>query len=462
MASRALRVLRALGTVLAYVVAGIPALIGIGFVARYAFVTSDTQADGAATAFLFGMVAAGAFAGPAVAVAVGNRGRRIAALVWWALAALAITANWTHTLSAIAHRGAGLDANSAKITTDTATDRATLARLERDLGSLPPFIPTTPEAVTAARAAAELAQRNRIAECGPINETRGSRCREREADERAKQDALTTALENKAATDRAAQLEASAAALRKRLADAPPTPPENLLGRTLGRLLPVSAAMAATLQQAYVSAIVELLIAAVLALPELLRHPPAQRRLNATRKAAIGVASGVLDEIAPSATLSAPLLRQTETLPALSATAEVVGSRRGKARRDTRRDTSGRQLEVVPAASNIAPDEIDPKPVVDFLAKHMPPARGDRADWADLYGDFLPWDAERGGKPLSASQFGAVLRHICEQADIRVERHGDRVYCLDRRLERPPDRSVTLVYGVSSSGGSQGLCAKQR
>ena len=148
------------------------------------------------------------------------------------LATLAIVANWTHTLSAIAHRGAGLDANSAKITNDVATDRKTLDRLERELASLPQFTPTTAEAVTAARSAAEIAQRNRIAECGPSNETRGNRCLQREADERGKQDALTKALENKAATDRASWLEASAALLRKRLADTPPTPPENLLGRT--------------------------------------------------------------------------------------------------------------------------------------------------------------------------------------------------------------------------------------
>jgi hypothetical protein len=194
------RAIRAAAVGLAYIVAGIPALIGIAFVARYAFVTSDTPADGAATAFLFGMVAAGAFAGPAIAVAVRNRGCKTAALVWWVLASLAIVANWTHTLSAIAHRGAGLDANSAKITNDVATDRTTLARLERELGALPPFTPTTAEAVAAARSAAEIAQRNRVAECGPNNETRGNRCWARESDERAKQDALTKALENKATT----------------------------------------------------------------------------------------------------------------------------------------------------------------------------------------------------------------------------------------------------------------------
>jgi hypothetical protein len=69
--------------------------IGIAFVARFAYVTSDTPTDGAATAFLFAMVASGAFLGPAIAIAVGNRGHKAAAGFWWLLAALAILANWT-------------------------------------------------------------------------------------------------------------------------------------------------------------------------------------------------------------------------------------------------------------------------------------------------------------------------------------------------------------------------------
>jgi hypothetical protein len=101
-----------LSRVLVCLLAGIPAASGIGFVARYAFVTSDTAIDGAANAFLFGMIAAGAFLGPAVCVAVAGNGRKGA----WALgvlAVLAMLANWSHTLGAIAQRGAETEAASA-------------------------------------------------------------------------------------------------------------------------------------------------------------------------------------------------------------------------------------------------------------------------------------------------------------------------------------------------------------
>jgi hypothetical protein len=402
MASRAARLV---GTAIAYIVAGIPALIGIGFVARYAYVTSDTPTDGAATAFLFGMVATGAFAGPAIAVAVKNRGRKTAALVWWALAMLAIIANWTHTLGAIAQRGAGIEARGAKITADTEADRKTLARLERELGALK-FAATSAEAVAAAKSAAELAEHNRKAECGPNNETRGERCRARELEEQAKRDALAKAVSDKAATDRATQLAAEAAELRRSLAAAPVTPSTNALSSALGRMLAIPAMTAATIQQGFVSAIVELLIAAVLALPELLRSKGPVGAIE--RRQAEDL---VADDLTPAAEVLAPVPQQNDTL-------------RRPSRAIAKRDAVQEPLD----------DAIDPKPVIAFLAEHVLVARGSRADWGDIYSGFREWQAQLGHDAWPATQFGAVLRHICDQANIRVRRQGDRVFCLDRRF----------------------------
>ena len=102
--------LAVLARILAYLLAGIPAAIGVAFVARYAFVTSDTAIDGASNAFLFGMIAAGAFGGPTVAVALASNGRKLAAGIFGVLAVLAMATNWSHTLGAVAHRGAGTEA----------------------------------------------------------------------------------------------------------------------------------------------------------------------------------------------------------------------------------------------------------------------------------------------------------------------------------------------------------------
>jgi len=60
---------------------------------------------------------------------------------------------------------------------------------------------------------------------------------------------------------------------------------------------------------------------------------------------------------------------------------------------------------------------VDPKPVVAFLSEHMPVARGSKADWTEIYSGFREWQAKLGQEAWSATQFGAVLRHICEQAN---------------------------------------------
>jgi hypothetical protein len=73
-----------------YVLAGIPAAIGVWFVSRFAYVTSDSAIDGTSNAFLFGMIAVGAYAGPAVALVVASKGRRGASAILWFLALLAM------------------------------------------------------------------------------------------------------------------------------------------------------------------------------------------------------------------------------------------------------------------------------------------------------------------------------------------------------------------------------------
>ena len=86
------------------------------------------------------------------------------------------------------------------------------------------------------------------------------------------------------------------------------------------------------------------------------------------------------------------------------------------------------------AVPELQDDAVDPKPVIAFLAEHMPIARGSLADWGEIYGGFREWQAKLGQEAWPAIQFGAVLRHICEQANIHVNRQGDRVFCLDRRF----------------------------
>lgn len=251
---------------LAYIVAGIPALIGVAFVAQSAYVTSD-PATAPTAAATYGLIAAVAFGLPAFALAVANVGRRGAAVVIGVLAFFAMLANWTNTLASLTHRSAGTVAESAKVKGNVADARETLDRLAKARDALGTFAAADADAVEAARDAVASAERTRKAEC----DKRGNNCRARELDEQKAREALTAIAAAKVTTDQAAALDTEAARLRKLIETSPATPTGNAIGVALAAILPVTAASAATVQQALVALILELAIAVILAAPELLR-----------------------------------------------------------------------------------------------------------------------------------------------------------------------------------------------
>jgi hypothetical protein len=375
---------------LAYGLAGIPAAIGVWFVARFAYVTSDTVIDGASNAFLFGMLAAGAYAGPAFALAVAANDRKRAGCVLGLLALLAIVANWSHTLAAIAHRGAGIEAERGKAAAALTDARAELKRLMDEREAMT-FTRATPEAVQAARDAVAAAERTRQAECGNGDlRQRGPNCRLRETEEQQARAALATAAEAAGQTERASQLEAQAAAIRARLAEAPAVKEGDALGAALGRLLPMDAATASTVQQGLVSAIVELLIAAALALPELLkvREAPAQR--SGTRL------SGHTDS------------------PAADLAEQVV-------------ETPGTEVAVV---ESLRP--ADEASAGRFMLACMVRAADQETASGIIYNRYVAWcDAQSPAvgalKPRAfAQQFAAH----CKRVGIKTRQDGKRIYCV--------------------------------
>jgi hypothetical protein len=359
-----------IGRVIAYTLAGIPAAIGIWFIADYAFATSD---DGYSAAFQLGLIAATAYAAPALALAVAGNGRKIAAVLLGFLALGAIVANWSQTLDALANRGAGKEAETVKLSATVKSDRARLERVERERASLP-NVSATDEAVKAAQAAVFAAERAQRAEC----DKRGRLCREREGEEAAKRDALSKVLADKAIADKAAKLDREIADLSSRLAKAPPVK-ESSAGKTLGSLLSLSAVSAATFQQQFFSAIVELAIAAALALPELLRprHQPAAKR-----------------EEKPGATYVAP---EEETAPTVS--------------------------------EPVTPRLMSDQNVVKVLSGIVLPAdRRRRVEIADVFTAYMSACKKQGVEAAGVEEFGAQAKAFTEAADIRILASGGRVY----------------------------------
>jgi hypothetical protein len=362
-----------IGRVVAYVLAGVPAAIGIWFIADYAFATSD---DGYSAAFQLGLIAATAYAAPALALAVAANGRKFAAFLLACLATGAIVANWSQTLDALANRGAGKEAETIKLSATVKSDRARLERVERERASLP-NVSATDEAVKAAQAAVFSAERIRTAEC----EKRGPNCRTRETEEQAKRDALSKVLENKATADKAAKLDREIADLSARLAKAPPVK-ENSAGKTLGSLLSLSAVSAATFQQQFFSAIVELAIAASLALPELLRpqHRPPSRR--------------------------------GET-PGPQSTAEP---------------------ELVTPKPRLVSDQKPALSVAEFVEERIKACKGGKLAFREVYRDYEATAQRRSELALDPDQFTASLAKLCEGTSVYARESQGTVYLINVRF----------------------------
>lgn len=252
----ALGICGTLGTVAIIALAGI-----------YGFRTTDDPLMGYAVAFVYGFIALGGIAGPAVVVHLGKRlnGWAKAWTVPVAIVVLgAALGNLSNSLGALVTRADKTTAERSKTADTTKDDRARLAAVERERWGMT-FAATTAEAAKAAQDAVASAESKRIAECGTNNEKRGLRCRDRETDETAARTAATQAIGAKALTNHAAALDKEAAEIRARLAEAPAVRAINPLAEALERILKVPAADAATWRDFFLVAIVEMLVATALA-----------------------------------------------------------------------------------------------------------------------------------------------------------------------------------------------------
>jgi hypothetical protein len=269
-------------------------------------------------------------------------------------------ANWSQTLDALANRGAGKEAETAKLSATVKSDRARLERIDRERAALP-LVSATEETVKAAQAAVTAAERIRTAEC----EKRGPNCRTRETEEQTKRDALAKVLADKATSDKAAKLDREASEINVRLAKAPPVK-EMSAGKTLGSLLSLSAVSAATFQQQLFSAIVELAIAASLALPELLRPR------------------------------HAPVAKREERLEA----------------------ESEPQEQLAPPKPRLVSDQTPALSVADYVAERIKAVKGGKLAFRDVYRDYEAIAQRRAEAALDPEQFGASLDKLCEGTSV--------------------------------------------
>lgn len=362
----------------------------VALVARYGFATSDTTLDGAIAAFFFGVIAVGGIGGPAVAVHLFRSAEgwaRLWGVVTGAIAAVALVANLSNSLGAIASRADKTLAERAQVADARKDDRAELQRILSERAAMSSFVPTNAEAVAAAKRAADTASKNREAEC----DKRGPYCRQREADEKKAADTLADAAAAKAASDRAASLETKADEIRERLGRQTPVASINPLADTLARVFHVQADDAATWQQIATVVVVELLIAFSLIAFELLSASPATSGASAQSQR-ISAGSG------------------SEAKP------EVVSG--AKAR------------EVGQGVPQ------DGTSIARFMLTCLPRAEGERASWGEVYARYKRWCTEQSPPlaPVDLVPFGEHFREVCERVGVKTRTIRKRAYCLDVKL----------------------------
>lgn len=357
---------------LAYLVAGIPAAAGVAFVARHAYATSDTPMDGAGSAFLYGTIALAAYGGPAAVIAVWANRWRFAAGVLALIVAATMVANISQTLGAIASRNAGTEAERSKAEQQAQTDRARLAQIDAELSKLPVAV-VTQEAVTAAGNLARSAEKTREAECA---RWRTPRCVAAERDEQERLAELARLTSARGATDMRAKLTTEAATLRTKLERAPAVKERDPLGKALAQLFAVSEERATQLQLGIIAAIFELVVAAVLALPELLRSR---------------------DPDKPAETAQLEVKEAPKPQQPRAATQQS--------------DTVGR-----------------------FLLQRLPKEAGGAVSWGDIYKGYVAHCQAQGVQPLELPEFGKRLAELCKKASIRTEMRDGKAFCLNVRL----------------------------
>jgi hypothetical protein len=360
---------------IAYACLGISAALA----AVYGYTTGNTEAMGilralgwAAVAFVGGCCPAWFFAH----LEDKSYGRAVFTGVV-ALICAGVTLN--SSIGGIAGTGDKYAAERAKALDAAKTDRSELARITRDREAMT-FMPATTELVEAARAAMDTAERNRTAECGPNNERRGARCRERELEEQAKRDALSAVVAQKVATDTAAKLDGDAAAIRTRLGKAPALQSANPGAAAVSRLLGIEVDDAVSWQA--------LLGALALELAGMAAMMRADSRRMPREEAALSIEQA---DPAPASSLVEP------SKPAAQAGQDTIGR---------------------------------------FMLACLRKVSGEEVAGGAIYARHQRWCSEQE-PPLPAldpKSFAQQFAARCERHGIRSRRDGSKVYCVDVQL----------------------------
>lgn len=368
--------------------------IVVALVARYGFKTTDVEFDAWIMAFMFGVIATFGLAGHAFAVFLWRYSRPIS-IIAGIVAVIALGLNLSNSLGAIAGRSDVVQTERVEKNRKIRAAETELKRLTGLRDAMPDFDYTDADAVAAARRASEAASKSREAECTG----RGKFCRDREADERAANAALSKATASKAATDRATKLEADAADQKKLLNSLGPIVVVNVQGAEIAKLFRLpddEAGFAASLQQFGIAAVVELIILICL----------------------IGWEA------------SRPNVSTPQTLPAnVSTKRENVDI--------SEPETPAAITPVIPAPSKPKLVAVSPTPMGNvnrILTDNLEAAAGERVELADIARRYREVCKGQGRKPVTQDEFVRGVETFCRAIGIKRHNEDGHLYLLDVQL----------------------------
>ena len=204
----------------------------VGLTVKFGFSTSDGILDGCIAASIYGAIALGALVIHVAGIRLATRHSKpavgtIAVIIGVAILAISLTNN----IDATAERLNVTKARRTQTAQSVQDDRRDLKRMQDEREALK-FDPTDWSAVSAARAKADAATAVKKAEC----DKRGPLCRGKEVEEEAALGGAEKAGRDKAATDRAAELDKSIPLLKEKIANAGPVLETNVHGRALASI----------------------------------------------------------------------------------------------------------------------------------------------------------------------------------------------------------------------------------
>ena len=317
------------------------------------------------------------------------------------ISALALVISLSNSLGAMAGRGNEQQATRIQVAETVRDLRRGLESAASERRGLK-FEPVDEAAVNAAKAKAAATSAAKEAEC----KWRSARCRDKETAEAATLAALETATKNKAATDRAAKLDADIAAFREKIEKAGPVLEANSQGNALARLFNLPETKAATLstyQNLAMALVIELLIVMSMVASEVLEHHETKAP-------------------EPEAVTATDAVRAPEKATEAALMAEALSY-----------DEEPKAFPAPPRPRLISSQASPVGSVPVILAEIMEPGRG-KIGLLELFSAYADACRGKGNEPVSASEFSHTVAALCERLGIQIEDDDDGVFLMRVKL----------------------------